>query len=154
MDCGFALSDYAASAIMDCQRSRWVALITLLRTVLDVLEEVDGPAGTPELRRGIHVACRRLFERKPEPRIFHEFIEDERNSVVHQYVLAARVSVRVRMPGHPWMPVVMDPRQGSTSVSHDFEMKDGPYKGQDPRLLCRQAIEFWRDYLDRIDEGS
>jgi hypothetical protein len=30
-------------------------------------------------------------------------------------------------------------------------MRDGPYRGQDPRLLCRQSIEFWQDYLGRID---
>lgn len=30
-------------------------------------------------------------------------------------------------------------------------MRDGPYKDRDPRDLAREAIEFWKEYLDKID---
>ena len=42
VDCEHALTDFSASANTPFQRPRWVALITLLATVLDVLEKVDG----------------------------------------------------------------------------------------------------------------
>jgi hypothetical protein len=32
-----------------------------------------------------------------------------------------------------------------------LSMTDGDYKGRDPRQFAREAIEFWRDYLDTID---
>jgi hypothetical protein len=152
-DCAVALSDYSQGPRTDLQRTRWLAVITLLRAVLDVLEKVDGRAGSRQLRNEIKKARANLFKTKPEPRIFHEFVEDERNDTVHQYVIRARVNVRIDVPGGPWMPAFVG-RHGDTRATNVFEMRDGPFKGQDPRVLCRQAIEFWRDYLDRIDEQS
>ena len=32
-------------------------------------------------------------------------------------------------------------------------MHEGPFKGRDPLELCREAITFWREYLDAIDNG-
>ena len=112
--------------------------MTLLRTVRDVLEKIDGPAGTRETRRKIDAGRKSLFAKEPEPRIYHEFIEDERNNVVHVYEVSARVDVTVRLGD-----------QGPATC--DFVMRDGPYKGRDPRELAAEAIDFWRDYLDKIE---
>src|SRR5512139_1051892 len=98
VQCECALEDFASSANTQFQQSRWVAFITLLRTVLDVVDNVDRPAGSREARRRIAAARKRLFEKKPEPRIYHQFIEDERNDAVHQFEIGAAVNIRVR-PG-------------------------------------------------------
>jgi hypothetical protein len=156
-DCEVALVDFAASANTDFQRTRWVSLITLLRTVLDVLEQVDGPAGTAKFRTRLHDARKRLFEpaSKHESSIYHDFIEDERNDVVHEYALGAAVNVRIQMPAGPsWAPVVSDYRGGNTTTTYEFFMRDGPFRGQDPRELCRRAIAFWNDYLAEIEQSD
>jgi hypothetical protein len=154
-DCEHALTDFAASANTEFQRTRWVAMTTLLRTVLDVLEKVDGPAGSREARRRIDAARKRLHseEGKVKWRIYHEFVEDERNNVVHVYEVLARVNATIALPSLSWMPAVDDPRGGTVTTTYDFIMKDGPYQGRDPRELCREAINFWRCYLDDIDSG-
>jgi hypothetical protein len=153
-DCELALSDFSASAGTSNVQTRWVALITLLRIVLDVLEKVDGKASAPARQR-IHAARKQLFENKPEPRIFHDFIEDERNDTVHQYEIGAAVNITIRL-GSVWMNV--NTGEGGSSPSgpatYDFVMRDGAYEGQDPRVVARKAIEFWRTYLDAIDSGA
>lgn len=152
VDCEHALADFAASANSEFQRPRWIAVITLLRTVLDVLEQVDARDADRTKRSRIHAARKRLFEKKPEPRIFHDFIEDERNDAVHEYELGAAVNVRILVgQAIPWMPTAIDPRGGTGTTTYEFFMRDGPFKGRDPRELCREAIEFWRAYLNEID---
>ena len=32
-------------------------------------------------------------------------------------------------------------------------MRSGTFKGNHPLDLCRQAIDFWRDYLNRIEQA-
>jgi hypothetical protein len=34
------------------------------------------------------------------------------------------------------------------------QVQDGPFKGRDPRELCREAIEFWRAYLNEVDSAD
>lgn len=127
-------------------------MITLLRTVLDVLDKVDRRTGTPEAQERIAAARKELFESKPDPRIFHEFIEDERNDTVHVYEIRARGRTIIQLGSVWWNPGTGE--SGGTPsgpAKYDFYMSDGPFKGRDPRELCRDAIEFWRQYLDNID---
>jgi hypothetical protein len=42
---------------------------------------------------------------------------------------------------------------GGVETTMDFVMRTGPYQGRDPRTLCREAIAFWKDYLDAIERG-
>ena len=144
-DCEFALADFEASANTDFQRTRWVAVITLLRTVGYVLKDVDRPTATPETQRRIDEAWERLNSGKPEPRIFHDFINAERHQAVHLYKVRAAVNITVR-PGSsssPGGPTTLDPI-----------MRTGPFEGRNPRDLCQEAIAFWRDHLDRIDQRA
>lgn len=152
-DCEIALRDFSQSGNKDVQGPRWLALITLLRTVLDVLHEVDGPAGSRKFKNRIHKERGALFKGEPEPEIFHKFIEHERNSTVHQYRIRARYNVRVNFNTLPWSPVVVTPRGGTVREKSEFVMREGHYAGQDVLKLCDEAIDFWRAYLDRIDEA-
>ncbi len=151
-DCEHALADFEAGANTPFQRSRWVAVMTLLRTVEYVLKDVDGKNKnvTPVVRRRITAAVSKLYASKAkprEPRIFHEFIRAERNDVVHLYEIRSGVNVTIQLGGVG--------TGGSSTPSgpptYDFFMRDGPFKGRDPLDLCREAITFWRQYLDAIE---
>ena len=87
---------------------------------------------------------------KPEPRIYHEFIDTERTAVVHCYAPSARVDVTVQLGG------VSCGGGGSPAgpARYDFVMWKGPFEGRDPRELCREAIAFWQAYLDAIEEPT
>jgi hypothetical protein len=89
---------------------------------------------------------------RPEPRIFWEFIEAERNNVLKAYEIGVGVNFTVR-PGTAYLNLVTGQTSSSPSGPTTFDafMRSGPFTGQDPLALCRDAIEFWRKYLDTID---
>jgi hypothetical protein len=151
-DCENALADYEAGANTVFQYPRWVALITLLRIVGHVLDKVDTPAASPDTQQCISAAWKKLNASKPEPRIFHEFIDEDRNLTLKQYEVRPQVNITIQL-GSVWT----NPQTGvsgsspSTPPIFEFIMRDGPFKGRDTRELCREAIAFWRTYLDGID---
>jgi hypothetical protein len=151
-DCEHALTDYEAGANTVFQYPRWVAVITLLRMVGHVLDKVDGPAANAEVQQRIRDAWKRLNASKPEPRIFHEFIDEDRNLTLKAYEVRPMVNITIRVGGVWWNAQTgesgSDP-SGPTTV--EFIMREGPFKGRDTRELCREAIAFWRMYLDAID---
>lgn len=154
-DCEHALTDFEGGANTVFQRSRWVAVMTLLRTVGLVLKAVDHPAADVATQRRIDADWQRLNATKPEPRIFHEFIDAERADVVHLYDPSAQVNVTVRLGGVWWNPATGESGADLCGpTTFDFVMKKGPFKGRDPLELCREAIAFWRDYLDAVDRSS
>lgn len=129
--------------------------MTLLRTIGLVLKKVDHPARNARMKRAIDDHWRRLKGTKPEPRIFWEFIDAERNAVVHLYDPSAAVIVTSRLGG---ANLCLGAGAGSSSLDEpmavDFFMRKGPFKERDPRELCREAITFWKDYLDAIDRDA
>jgi len=151
-DCERALTDFEASAGTDFQHTRWVALIAMLRAVGHVLEAVDGRAAGPEIKKRLDAAWQRLSAEKNRPRaqphIFHDFIFAERNDTLKEYEIGAAVNITIKVPSVGWMPVSTDPRGGTTTTTYEWVMRDGPYKGRDPRELARDAIRFWQTYLD------
>src|SRR5882724_3703279 len=70
---------------------------------------------------------------------FWAFIVDERNNVLKTYAIGTGVNTTVR-PG------------AACPATFEAFMRSGPFQGQDPLELCRDAIAFWHRYLDAIDE--
>jgi hypothetical protein len=155
-DCEHALADFEAAANTLFQRSRWVAVMTLLRTVGLVLKAVDRPVADTATQQRIDAAWKQLNASKPKPRIFWEFIDAERYQVVHLYEIRTGVDITVRFPPEPlgYFLNVADDDDGFgwTPTTYDFRMRRGPFAGRNPLDLCREAITFWRDYLVAIDE--
>jgi hypothetical protein len=149
-DCEHALTDYEAGVNTPFQWSRWVAVITLLRTVGLVLKRVDGPAADKATRERIDKQWEQVYENKPVPRIFHDFIDAERFNVVHRYDPGALVNVTIQLGGVS-TGGVSNPAGPPT---YEFVMRKGFFEGRDPRELCREAIAFWRTHLDAIDGTS
>ena len=74
-------------------------MVTLLRTVGYVLWKVDYPAADVATKQRIDAEWKWCKTRNPETVIFHDFIEKERDNVVHQYDLSARVNVTIQLGG-------------------------------------------------------
>ena len=91
-ECKQALNDFEASGRTPYWRTRWTALVALLRAVGHVLYKVDG-AQSPEWRRAVDVAWDRVRASKPEPEILWEFIEKERNNVLKAYQVGPQLNV-------------------------------------------------------------
>lgn len=150
-DCELLLSEFDVTLQRPIWRAQWVALVALLRAVGHVLTKVDGKASVPT-RAAIHSAWSRLQGTKPEPRIFWEFIEDERNNVLKAYAFAPGVNVTVRLGG-VWSNLATGERGTSPGGPASYEpfMNRGPFKGREPTDLYREAIGFWHEYLDAIE---
>jgi hypothetical protein len=133
-------------------RRRWVLAIVLMRVVGHVLDKVDGEQ-SPKYRYAIDSWWLRLKTSKPEPPIFWQFIDEERNSVLKQYRTRAGQGVTVRVPtlylntktGEQWS----DP---PLPVLYHYLINSGPFEGRDQRDVLREAIEWWGCQLDAIDK--
>jgi hypothetical protein len=114
--------------------------VVLLRAVGHVLHKVDGQR-SPEYRSAIDAAWSLLGESKPEPRIFWDFIEDERNNIVKQYKFSAGQDATVYLAS-------------THSPAYQYDVKTGTFAGRDQRDLLREAILWWEGYLDAIDRTA
>ena len=135
-------------------RIRWVLAIVLLRVVGHVLDKVDGYQ-SPRYRSAIDSWWTNMKQAKPEPIIFWCFIDEERNSVLKEYRICAGQGVSIRVPtlhldiktGQEWS----DPDPPLSPV-YNYTITSGPFKGKDPRVILREAIEWWACQLDFIDK--
>ncbi|MHB1331683.1 MAG: hypothetical protein ACYCY1_03740 [Sulfuriferula sp.] len=132
-------------------RIRWVTAVALLRAVGHVLQKVDASTN-PLLKSVIDEAWDRLSKTKPEPAIFWQFIEDERNSILKEYHLSAGLSITVR-PGTGHLNLTTGEQWGEPGLPtlYDYQMKSGPYAGIDQREVLQQAIRWWDSYLGEIE---
>jgi hypothetical protein len=125
-------------------RVHWVALVALLRAVGHVLDKVDA-VSSPELRRAVDERWSAWRHNRDEHRIFWEFVEDERNSVLKTYELGVQ-------PGDA--QVVVQQARGAEAFTLDeciFKpLLDGPFAGEDGRDVARDAISWWEDQLSEI----
>ncbi|MGH7221396.1 MAG: hypothetical protein ACREI1_13840 [Nitrospiraceae bacterium] len=150
-DCESLLADLTREPPNALWRPKWAGLVALLRAVGHVLDKIDGE-GSPEARQVIDRAWEELRGRRPEPKIFWEFIEAERNNVLKAYAFGPRMNTTIR-PGAAWLNLATGESGGSPNgpTTFDYFMRSGVFEGQDPRQLCREAIVFWAEYLETID---
>jgi hypothetical protein len=150
-DCQRLLDIITADMPTELWRPRWAGLVALLRAVGHVLDKVDGNKSDGS-RKVIDSAWQELCQSKPEPSIFWEFIEAERNNVLKAYVIGTGVNITVR-PGTARLNLGNGETGSGPSGPTTFEafMRSGPFQGRDPIELCREAIAFWHRYLDAID---
>jgi hypothetical protein len=107
-----------------------------------VLKAVDWESST-ELRTVIETKWQEVKdgERNREPPIFWDFIDDERNQIIHKYASSAGQSIVVP---------VDDPEKSVTP----YHMNKGPFAGKDPRDVVEEAIEWWDNYLSEIEAAA
>lgn len=150
-DCERLLAAIGPDMPGELWRPRWAGLVALLRAVGHVLEKVDA-ARIVNAKQVVDAAWDELRQSKPEPKIFWQFIEAERNNVPKTYAFGVGVNITVR-PGTGWLSLATGESGGSPGGPTTFEafVRSGPFEGEDPLQLCREAIQFWNGYLDCID---
>ncbi len=146
-----SLAEIADGVQGEAWRRRWITAVTLLRAVGHVLNKVDSMRSTAH-KRVIADGWASLQRSKPEPAILWSFIDKERNSILKEYRLSAGQGVTVRPGG-----VSVNGRTGEQHLSeglppiYHYVINDGQFKDRDQRDVLREAIEWWRSYLDEID---
>jgi hypothetical protein len=147
------LSDLQAAHEMleiesDAERFRviWVAAMALSRAVGHVLQKVDSRS-SPNLQEAINLAYA-SWQREPHKhKIFHCFIEDERNAVLKEYEIGF-------MSGRAAFVVLPDTTTATLSDELFCPLVDGPYSGEDCRDVLAMAIGWWHAQLIEIDHAA
>lgn len=112
----------------------------LLRTVGYVLSKVDS-LRYDAYKDAIEKAWRNLCDLKPEPTIFWEFIDEERNNIVKEYEIRAGQNDTVYL--------------GQNKLAdYQYRINAGPFNGRDQRDVLKEAIEWWESYLSDIDNDA
>ena len=147
----------ALATIHDVQGSdwrwRWVAVVALLRSVGLVLYGTDREQGDDVWKQVIDKAWS-----QSKPPIFRDFIEEDRNNIIHEYRFRAGQSVRVFASavtarfGIGTVPDASpDPVPPPRSPEYGYPITEGPYKGRDQHDVATEAIAWWEQYLDAIE---
>lgn len=119
-------------------KRRWLTTLTLLRSVGHVLDKVDGTR-TPGLRKAIDDKWNAIKSTKPDPLIYWEFIEKERNQILKTSKSSGGQGVTVVIGG---------------PVTHHYTINSGPFKGREQRDVLKESIKFWVAYLDEVDKNA
>jgi len=162
------VTDAAREALEDCRgaidslvdgvqgrewRRRWILSVVLLRAIGHVLDKVDG-ARSPAHRAEIDRWWSNLKSSRPLPTIFWEFIDEERNSILKQYRTNAGQGVTVQLSGSEvstrGAPPKVDPPK--PAIYH-YVLNGGPYQGWDHRDVLRNALTWWEQQLEQIDQA-
>jgi hypothetical protein len=161
-DCNYALDRHSEDLQGEAFRISWVSIIVLLRAVGHVLEKVDAKSN-PRLAPVIASEWKKLKSTKPKPAIFWEFIEQERNSVIKLYEMRVDRGVRFVAPrkggGKVIVKIDLAKSSGQTLVSSPTLQRfsfiqSGTFAGRPEEEVAREAIGWWKKYLDNIDKLS
>ena len=151
-DCHGALSDLI-DGIQGAQwRRRWITCVVLLRVVGHVLDKIDGNA-SGVLRDEIRASYDRLKQTRPEPKIFWEFIELERNNILKEYKVNAGQGIRIIGGKTVYNETgnIVDSTSGS--IDYLYHIRSGPFVGRSQHDVICEAIDWWQRYLDEIDRA-
>jgi hypothetical protein len=129
----------------------WAGTIALLRAVGHALVNEDAEIDA-RMKKAQRAWWDTLKATKPNPSIFWEFIERDRNLLLKEAELTAEPSATVflsdgAIPRHA-------PRPPPPPPIYNYEMKSGRFAGQDPRDLVRDAIKWWEEQLDDIEQKA
>ncbi len=172
-DCGLALSQLKQNPTGQDWRIKWVGMLALLRTVMEVLKNVDGNRKTahPALRKEISEFLKRLRATEPEPAIYWSLMASDTNTILHQYKFSALHTHTRTSPGSLTntiattstitRTVATDSTErptksiGSANVGttlvNEYLMKTGPFKGRDQRDVVQEAIDWWYTEIDELE---
>ena len=156
----------------------WAGTIALLRAVGHTLDKEDG-ARDARLQKEQRSWWEKLKHTKPDPAIFWDFIERDRNKLLKEAELTVEQSAEVFIQGasatalagnlgrrqeppqsQPISSIYAtrtgqeDPRTPPPSAIYSYRMNSSPFIRQDPRDLVRDAIEWWEKQLSDIEQKA
>ena len=150
-----AISLHTESLQSEEFRISWVAVVTLSRAIGHVLSKTDSTQ-SEELRRAIEEKWNELKRTKPEPKIFWELIDKERNRFLKEYTHT--VSRTLTIPTINDTVIVADlgnSRGGSLSSpngNYESIINSGEFRGRTEVELAGEAYDWWESYLNDVDD--
>jgi hypothetical protein len=132
-------------------RVMWAATVALLRTVGHVLDKVDG-ASNSKLEVSIRSAWAEWKSDAEVHKIFWNFIEKERNTVLKEYEFNFELGTL--------QSVVINGEDGVSQLIQELPewvyvpLSSEDYQGDDARDIAQEAIDWWEGQLDRIELGT
>lgn len=146
-DANIALQMLEEEEDADRWRVIWFAAITMTRSIGHVLHKVDS-----EKNQSLKISSRAAFDEwqnSPKHKIFNQFIEIERNSLVKENATSAEGYTDV------WGIVSTDSNGVETIESIEATLyrpiMNGPYQGDDARDVLSEALKWWAAELDKLD---
>lgn len=132
----------------DAQKFRitWVAAMSLCRAIGHILFKVDAHT-SPYLKSAIDVAWTSWNREREQNKIFHFFIDSERNAVLKEYEIGF-MSGRAAFVSTPDMTLNM------LSDELFCPLSTGPYEGEDCRDILAIAISWWHVQLLEIERKA
>ncbi|MCB0639765.1 MAG: hypothetical protein KDC54_24240 [Lewinella sp.] len=133
----------------ECERKfklLWVSCSSLLRAVGHALHKVDSKRND-ELRKIVEEWWGTLKANREDHKIFFEFVERERNTILKEYELgffSGEIDVLVRSTGESF-------RLAETAFC---PMSSGAFEGEDCRDIAASAINWWEEQLCEIEQQS
>ncbi len=163
-DCRIVLSKLERSDEESEFRVNWVTMVTMLRTVGHVLAKVDGQQNEV-LENIIKIKWCEWKANKEKNKIFWQFIETERNTVLKTYEPSYNpigVNYVVYM-GEPENVFYSDEGELSLGIPNAMleastldsgvyrPILGGPFAWEDACRLAGEAIQWWSHQLTEID---
>lgn len=154
-DAAHAIEHHSDALQGEAFRVSWFSVIGLLRAVGHVLDKVDGLSSS-SMRNAITQEYIKLKKTRPEPWIYWEFIDAERDRFLKTYdhgitrVLTVPTLVEgiyVTVDGANLQGGEFAPGRSYTSA---FARGEGA--GRNERDLAWMAHDWWSNYLDDIDQ--
>lgn len=153
-DAKFAISRHNDQLQSEWFRISWISIVTLLRAVGHVLHNVDS-LSSPKMKSAIDNKFKEILKTKPDPKIFWEFIVQERNRFLKNYEYGIDRSITVPALSGGFLKVDCgDSRGGQFSPGSKLIsiITSGPFKGRYEKEVAWEAYDWWEKYLNEIDE--
>lgn len=157
-DAKYAIDKYSEDLQGADFRISWLAIITLLSSVKDGLDNVDRHL-SPEMKSAIETKSQENNKLKPD--IFFKFIKKERNWFIHQYKHGVGKSIYAearinQMDGSTkafriYLSNPVNATLSTTNERYQSLIADGPFAGMSEKVVALQAYEWWLKYLDEVD---
>ncbi len=153
-DCQVALSLLEEETVLSRWRVHWVAAITLIRAVGHVLEKIDGKnAKVKKIANDLF----KSWKQGEENSIFRDFISQERNNVLKEYVFSPHPLEKVDVAV---LAKLRDQHGNIINTSEVIGIEDNIYRplldgyrgGDDARDVFSDAIKWWEVQLNAIDK--
>lgn len=135
-------------------RVSWFSIVGLLRAVGHVLDKLD-KLSSPEMKHAIESKWADINSTKPNPKIYWEFIDKERNRFLKNYEhgITRTLTIPGSTKGFTLSVDCGNSRGGQLSPGSKLNsyISDGEFKGRYEKDLAIEAYDWWGNYLDEVD---
>lgn len=127
-------------------RVHWAAVVALLRAVGHVLKKVDA-ARHSGVARAVDRRWQFWNQNRDDNKIFWDFIESERNNILKAYSFGyGEDDVEIESVNSDGTRVIY------ANVPFVSALQSGPFAGPPGKDVLRQALAWWEEQLNVIDE--